>query len=202
MLKIDASFVLSIIGALSGIAGFGGFLFTVLSERVNVLISDLSDQNKTYNAFFKNRFEGWISKYNAFARVQISNNSKLPVCIIDAKFKYGGEEYRSSIRKAEHSCRFVLGEHNGDKVSSDFEIANEQIMFPVTIEPFGFIEGILFYHIFPDLPEDKDITIPIEFVTNRKKSYYLNVTFISESHMKQIRLLDWKEKREKAKQKL
>lgn len=196
----DMSFWFSVIGALSGAAGFAGFLFTIISERANVVLSGFSERGETYNAFFRNRFKGWITKFNAFARVQISNNSKLPICIVDVKFKYRGVEYRASIRKAEHTCRFVLGEHDGEKVISEFEIAEEQIMFPVVIEPYGFIEGILFFHIFPDLPEDKDFMVPIEFVTNRKKSYFLNTTFVSEPHLNQIRLSDWKEKRETAKQ--
>lgn len=196
---IDASFVLSLIGALSGIAGFGGFLFTLLSERANVLLSDFSERSEVYNAFFKNRFKGWMTKYNAFARVRISNNSKLPICIIDAKFQYKGIEYRASIRKADHSCSFIIGEYDGLDIKSDIDVAKDQIMFPMEIGPFGFVEGILFFHIFPDVPASEDITIPIEFVTNRKKSYFLNMKFITESHLNQIRFSGWKESKERIK---
>ena len=161
--------VLSFLGAASGLTALGGFLHSLLSERVNILVEDWSHKRGFYNAFFKNQFKGCMSKLNGYVYIQISNNSKLPVCITNAKITHNGFAYDASSMPADHECKFLL-----DGRSNTYGrvlVDKSQLILPHQLQPFEYVEGFLFFHVFPTVETDKDALLKLEIETNRKKSF-------------------------------
>lgn len=172
--------VLSILGATSGLTAFGAFLHSVFSERAKVKLTDLSNKKGYYNMFFKNQFVGCMSKMNAYAYIQISNNSKLPICITNVKIAHKNMDYDVSQRHIDHECKFVLDGYK--KSFNETAIKENQLIFPCQLQPFGYVEGFAFFHVFPDLDIGKDVSFSLIVETNRKRSFSEKINFLCEKH--------------------
>lgn len=144
------SFILSIIGCLTGAASLLINILKYLSERPKIKISQSISYDLSY--FFKaSELSTFKAPYHSFVYVGLSNESPKPITITKIKLNLNESDNVFAINcKDNYPCFHFKFKNDNERTLIDLKA--DAIRIPLRLDSYEYINGYLFFPFTPELP--------------------------------------------------
>lgn len=164
--------ILSVIGLMLSFSSLTLHFFKFYNQRASLKISFLNSPTDCIY-FDKHKNSNYVTKKQAAVRVRVSNNSEQPITIYQGSLI--SKKYRDmtsgQYSNPESEYSFTCPDNTTRKI---IPISKYHLKLPLTLQPYSFKEGYLFFGTCPDIIEPS-IKLKLKLLTTRKNFTVRNI---------------------------